>query len=108
MSLDDQNGFRSYRHVRWTPDEGAPTQLTSVTQDPRGFLWVSGENGVFRLDGTSFDTIPSPPVPGAPFGKPREALALRSGDVWVFYLQSRRFAYYRGGMMHLLPQMEVL
>jgi PAS domain S-box-containing protein len=47
-------------HDVWTFKEGAPAVVECLTQTNDGFLWLGGENGLFRFDGTLFEPFSSP------------------------------------------------
>lgn len=39
----------------WTGKDGAPVDITSITQTTDGWLWLSTPNGLYRFDGVRFD-----------------------------------------------------
>jgi PAS domain S-box-containing protein len=47
-------------HDSWTFKEGAPADVTCLAQTNDGFLWLGGANGLFRFDGTRFESFSSP------------------------------------------------
>lgn len=44
-------------HKAWTKQEGAPTAVFGITQDPRGMLWFAANDGVYRFDGARFERL---------------------------------------------------
>jgi PAS domain S-box-containing protein len=47
-------------HDSWTFKDGAPVDVNSLAQTNDGFLWLGGQNGLFRFDGTRFEPFSSP------------------------------------------------
>ena len=47
-------------HDSWTFKEGAPADVTCLAQTNDGFLWLGGQSGLFRFDGTRFEPFSSP------------------------------------------------
>jgi len=44
----------------WTFKDGAPADFVCLAQTNDGFLWLGGENGLSRFDGTRFEPFSSP------------------------------------------------
>lgn len=81
----EQNPFAHYQHTKWSLEEGAPSQISSLAQGRDGYLWIGGALGVYRFDGRRFEKFQ--PVSG---DKLREAdvyslLAASNGDIWIGY-----------------------
>jgi PAS domain S-box-containing protein len=47
-------------HDSWTFKDGAPADVECLAQTNDGFLWLGGQNGLFRFDGTRFEPFSSP------------------------------------------------
>jgi ligand-binding sensor domain-containing protein len=47
-------------HTRWTPQDGAPGQITALAQTADGYLWIGTTHGVFRFDGIRFQSMSHP------------------------------------------------
>jgi PAS domain S-box-containing protein len=47
-------------HDTWTFKDGAPADVECLAQTNDGFLWLGGQNGLFRFDGTRFEPFSSP------------------------------------------------
>lgn len=67
----------------YTTRDGVPATIWAMSQDRDGYLWLGGENGLYRFDGLQFERkfkgqLP-PGVITALFGD-------AAGDVWVGYL----------------------
>lgn len=49
------NDFKTHRYNR---ENGLPNNyITTIVQDPQGFLWYSSSNGLCRFDGYSFENL---------------------------------------------------
>jgi signal transduction histidine kinase/ligand-binding sensor domain-containing protein len=93
------DGFAPYKHVRWTPDDGAPTGLKAMVQAADGFLVVAAESGLYRFDGSRFEPIPDR-RPGALAGTPPSTLMrARNGDIWIGYTGRGGVQVLRGGRL---------
>lgn len=58
--------------------------LMSVAEDPTGFMWFGGENGLARFDGVQFKHYePSPELGGPPSNVVRALLVDKDGVLWV-------------------------
>src|SRR5437660_1295991 len=52
-SQDHENP--QYRIDRWTTDNGLPqNSVTSLTQTPDGYIWITTNDGLVRFDGVQF------------------------------------------------------
>ncbi len=48
----------------WTPLQGLPqSSIHDILQDPRGYLWLTTQNGLVRFDGIAFSVVPVSPDP---------------------------------------------
>jgi len=66
----------------YSVDDGLPaTQIWSVVEDRRGFLWVATSWGLARFDGSSFSTLSVPE--GLPSPIVRTVLEDPSGELWI-------------------------
>ena len=73
-------------HDSWTFKDGSPAEVACLAQTNDGFLWLGGPNGLFRFDGTRFESFRSPfgdrllsTHSYSLFGSP-------SGGLWVGYV----------------------
>lgn len=58
--------------------------LMTVVQDPSGFMWFGGENGLARFDGLQFKRYEPSPEPGAPPSNVvRDLLIDQDGVMWA-------------------------
>jgi PAS domain S-box-containing protein len=72
-------------HDSWTFKEGSPADVACLAQTNDGFLWLGSANGLFRFDGTRFESFSSP------FGDRLLSTGLYSlfappsGGLWIGY-----------------------
>lgn len=53
--IEAANDFKTHRYNR---ENGLPNNyITTIVQDPQGFLWYSSSNGLCRFDGYSFENL---------------------------------------------------
>jgi signal transduction histidine kinase/ligand-binding sensor domain-containing protein len=71
-------------HMSWTAREGAPQMVITMTQTREGWLWLGGNNGLFRFDGVSFERYADPerPLPAAGIAIIN---AFDDGSLWIGY-----------------------
>jgi signal transduction histidine kinase/ligand-binding sensor domain-containing protein len=92
-----------YTHARWSAESNAPGPIFTIAQGKDGYIWLGAGDGLYRFDGVSFEKIvPEGDVDPA-HRAPTALLVTRSGDVWLNYAISGRFAVYRDGALRLIP-----
>jgi ligand-binding sensor domain-containing protein len=64
---------------------GAPSDVTCLAQTNDGFLWLGGPNGLFRFDGTRFESISSPFGDRLLSTDLYSLFAAPSGGLWIGY-----------------------
>src|SRR5687767_9639064 len=62
--------FTTYTRSNGLPEEN----ISSITQDSRGFIWIGSEEGLFRFDGLSFKSW---------YADPNDSLKFRSNNIRV-------------------------
>src|SRR3984885_1266086 len=83
-------------HDSWTFKEGAPADVQCLAQTNDGFLWLGGPNGLFRFDGTRFESFRSPFGDRLLFTNLYSLFAPPSGGVWLGY-QDGGFSFLNNG-----------
>ena len=73
-------------HDIWTFKEGAPAEISCLAQTSDGFLWLGGQNGLFRFDGTRFEPFSSPFGDRLLSTKMFTLFAPPSGGLWIGYI----------------------
>ncbi|MET0247147.1 MAG: triple tyrosine motif-containing protein [Sphingomonas sp.] len=98
MAQSPAQGFNALKHVRWGPDEGAPTEPHRIVQTPDGYIWTSGAN-LHRFDGISFERIDWPA--DAPWKRVEANVMVvrRNGELWLGLNSKPAVAVYRGGRL---------
>jgi PAS domain S-box-containing protein len=72
-------------HDSWTFQQGAPADITCLAQTNDGFLWLGGQSGLFRFDGTRFELFSSPFGDRLLSNKIYTLFAPPSGGLWIGY-----------------------
>lgn len=70
-----------YQHRAFTAADGVPDEISAVSQDEDGMLWIAAAAGIFTFDGQRFSRYPVDFEAG-----PRTAYFLRAdprGGVWI-------------------------
>lgn len=84
FALNPDWNLYQFGHRAWKIDDGyLGGQVTALTQDRDGYLWMGTANGLFRFDGARF-TQWSPPGDGTrSIGYVFSLLADRDGSLWI-------------------------
>ncbi len=97
-SVEPERHLNQYAHDRWMRDDGAPVPAGGFAQDRDGFLWIAGNDGLYRFDGVRFEKVVKTPSNSAARG----ALVLRDGSVWTWFENEDSFGIYRRGRFSLV------
>jgi signal transduction histidine kinase/ligand-binding sensor domain-containing protein len=83
-SADNQHrSIFQLQHTAWTAREGAPTSIESIAQTTDGYLWLGGDNGVFRFDGVHFDRYKLPSGEKLNSDNISSLMATSDGGLWI-------------------------
>lgn len=83
-----------YLFKAYGPEQGFQEGgLTSIAQDSEGFIWIGGDSGLVRYDGTAFRKFTS--RDGLPTSSVSRVLRRRGGGLWVA-TEGGLAAYHRG------------
>jgi PAS domain S-box-containing protein len=80
-------------HASWTFNEGAPAEVQCLAQTNDGFLWLGGPNGLFRFDGTRFESFSSPFGDRLLSTNLYSLFAPPSGGLWLGYVVGVGFSF---------------
>lgn len=76
--LDTERKITQYSHQAWTSEEDLPSRaILSITQGPRGYLWLGTFEGLVRFDGLDFSVYNTANTAG-----------LQSNSIWAVLLDS--------------------
>jgi signal transduction histidine kinase/ligand-binding sensor domain-containing protein len=71
-------------HMGWTRRDGAPSDVAALAQTKDGYLWIGSTFGLYRFDGTRFQSYPFTPVdPPLPASNIAVLAADRDGGLWI-------------------------
>ncbi len=70
----------------WTRRDGAPSDIASLAQTKDGYLWIGSSFGLFRFDGTDFQSYPFTAAdPKLPASNIAALAAAPDGGLWIGY-----------------------
>ncbi|MEM7086175.1 MAG: two-component regulator propeller domain-containing protein [Bacteroidota bacterium] len=75
-----------YEMTRYADDNGLPSRIVrDVDQDAQGYLWVAGNNGLYKFDGQQFHAYYSVlnDTTGLRDNKINTLVAARDGRIWI-------------------------
>ena len=75
-----------YEVTRYADDNGLPSRIVrDVAQDPQGYLWVAGNNGLYKFDGQQFHAHYSilNDTTGLRDNKINTLVAAKDGRIWI-------------------------
>ncbi len=104
FALDPSLEISQYAHTAWTVRDGfALGNIYAIAQTPDGYLWLGGENGLFRFDGVR--SIPWQPPAGQqlPEKNINALLVTRDGTLWIGTFAG--LATWSGGKLTWRPEL---
>jgi signal transduction histidine kinase/ligand-binding sensor domain-containing protein len=92
----------------WSIQQGAPEYILTLAQTADGFLWLGGQGGLFRFDGTRFERFHPPSGDQMLSTSVLTVYAPPTGGLWIGYLfggfsfvnngRVKSYAYSTGGV----------
>lgn len=96
-SFDPRVPIKNLVLDQWTGDDGLiSNNLTSVSRDADGFLWVTSFNGMLRFDGNSFFLFDKENVPLLQSNGVYQSYNDRDGNIWFATQGSGLLKYHSG------------
>ena len=84
-------------HMSWVRRDGAPSDITALTQTSDGYLWIGSGLGLYRFDGLQFSSYPfSAADPQLPSSNISALAGDRHGGLWIGYRMGG-ISYLRNG-----------
>ena len=81
VPLDESDRLIS---TSWTVEDGLPVNsINSVTQDQKGYIWISTYDGIVRFDGVRFHIYNHSNTPEMPQNRAVLMLKQENGTIWV-------------------------
>ena len=106
LALDPSLDISQYAHTAWNVRDGFPLgPIFAMAQTPDGYLWLGGENGLFRFDGVR--SIPWQPPAGQHLpANPYSLLVTRDGTLWIGTFAG--LVTWSGGQLTRYPELDGL
>jgi len=99
--LDRDRTIAQFYHTAWTANDGAPSQITALTQTADGYLWIGSQRGLFQFDGMRFKLFDPPAGVRFPSSNINSLMATPDGGLWVSFnpsgvgfLKDGRFVFF--------------
>jgi signal transduction histidine kinase/ligand-binding sensor domain-containing protein len=103
-ALDSRYKLADFHHDIWTGKDGAPVDVSAVTQTNDGWLWLGTYHGLYRFDGHRFEKY-APPAGEKLLSQGISALwADDNGELWIGYLSGGMSVLRDGRLRHIAPQ----
>ena len=99
-------GLKDYQRIAWTPQQGAPGNITGLAQTTDGWLWVGSDDGLLRFDGVRFEPYLPAGQQDVVHARVVDMHAADNGDLYVSYYPSEVAVISRDGRYTLLPRPE--
>jgi signal transduction histidine kinase/ligand-binding sensor domain-containing protein len=78
--------LKDYHHDIWSAKDGAPGDITTMTQTRDGWIWLGTGSGLYRFDGARFEKFVPPPGQQLFGSNITNLWAADNGDLWISYL----------------------
>lgn len=86
LALDSQKSITQFVHTAWTDKDGAPANITAITQTKDGYLWLGTPTGLVSFDGIRFVHFEARAGEDLPAKTIRSLLASRDGSLWMVFV----------------------
>lgn len=88
-----------FKHDRWTPSEGAPSNIGAIAQTGDGYLWLGNNEGLWRFDGVTFERVAAPDGSAMVDAGVNSLRVTARGELWVGFSDGAGVAVYRDGRL---------
>ncbi|MEL6276315.1 MAG: two-component regulator propeller domain-containing protein, partial [Bacteroidota bacterium] len=94
-----------YDVTRYADEEGISRIVRGVTQDRNGFLWVAGQDGLFKYDGQQFKAYHADLSDTLGLRNNRISMVLESVDrkIWIGTLDGLHYLDIETNQIHFKP-----
>lgn len=104
QALDSSYRLADFHHDIWTGKNGAPADVSVVTQSTDGWIWLGTYHGLYRFDGRRFEKY-APQTGEKLLSQGISALwADDNGELWIGYLSGGMSILRDGVLRHIAPQ----
>ncbi len=86
--LDRSRTITQFHHTAWTAKDGAPSQISALTQTTDGYLWIGSALGLFRFDGVTFEQYQPPDGVQLPSFNIYALMATPDKGLWISFRPS--------------------
>jgi signal transduction histidine kinase/ligand-binding sensor domain-containing protein len=101
--LGRDRSVAQFFHSSWTAKDGAPSQISALTQTADGYLWIGSARGLFRFDGVRFEAYEPPAGVGLPSHNIYALMATPDGGLWVSFRPSG-LGFLKDGVMRVFTR----
>ncbi len=88
LALDPDRSLAQLHHTAWNAEDGAPSQISAITQTADGYLWIGSARGLFRFDGVEFERYAPPDDVSLPSHNIYALVPTPSGGLWISFRPS--------------------
>lgn len=106
-ALDRDRTISQLYHTSWTAKDGAPSQVSALTQTTDGFLWIGSAVGLFRFDGVKFEPYAPPADVKLPSYNIYALMATPDNGLWISFRPSG-LGFLKDGRLKLFTKPEEL
>ncbi|HEX8638872.1 MAG TPA: two-component regulator propeller domain-containing protein, partial [Pyrinomonadaceae bacterium] len=105
--LDRDRSIFQFHHTAWTAKDGAPSQISAITQTEDGYLWIGSALGLFRFDGVAFEQYQPPDGMHLPSYNIYALMATPDNGLWISFRPSG-LGFLKDGELKLFTRPEEL
>ncbi len=107
FGLDRGRDISQFAHTAWTAKDGAPSQISALTQTKDGYLWIGSALGLYRFDGVTFEQYAPPDGETLPSNNIYSLMATPDGGLWISFRPSG-LGFLKDGKLQIFNRPEEL